>query len=470
LQTNLLHPDRLLPNDPQCRDIARRLYDQVKRAPIISPHGHVEPGWFALNQAFSNPVSLLLTPDHYLLRMLYSQGISLDDLGVERSGGNQSKADPRKIWRLFSENFHLFRATPSSLWLKHVFHEIFDLDRPLHAGTADYYFDTISAKLQAPDFKPRALFEKFQIEVLATTDRASDELDHHRQIKKEWPKARVIPTYRPDSSVDPEHEDFSASLKTLADQTSEDTESWAGYLNAHRKRRDYFKKHGATATDHGHPSAWTLRLSSAEGEKLFQAVRKQPVHPELAEKFRAHMLWQMAAMSLDDGLVMQFHPGSCRNHNPWLLRTYGRDKGADIPTAIEFTKPLQPLLESFGNDSRFRLILFTLDESTYSRELAPLAGHYPAIRLGAPWWFHDSPEGMKRQRRQVVETAGFYNLTGFIDDTRAFFSIPARHDVARRVDAGFLSELVCDHRLSEDEASDLILQLNGRLARESYRL
>ena len=464
----LLHPDRLFPSDSKTRDVARELYATVKDAPIISPHGHTDPSWFSENQSFGDPVSLLITPDHYLLRMFYSQGISLEEMGVKTKNG-EGETDKRKIWKKFAENFYLFCGTPSDMWLKHVFHEVFGIEIPFTVGNADFYFDEMSRKLQDKSFLPRALFERFRIEVLATTDAATDDLSHHKKIRDEWGK-RVIPTYRPDGVIDPEHEDFKHNLNKFAEVSGEDVYSWKGYLSAHRKRRAFFKTMGATATDHGHPTARTLKLSESDGERLFTRIISGNITPADAETFRAHMLWKLAEMSEDDNLVMQLHPGSFRNHNPLLFERFGRDKGADIPGIIEYTHSLRPLLDSFGNSKNFRMILFTLDETNYSRELAPLAGHYPALRLGPAWWFHDSPEGMIRQRKQTMETAGFYNQTGFIDDTRAFFSIPARHDVARRIDARILAELVSEHRLSKEDALETIRDLNGKLARESFRL
>lgn len=468
MNNELLHPDRLFPVDSKTRGMARELYDLVKSAPIISPHGHTDPSWFADDVSFGDPVSLLIIPDHYVLRMLYSQGISMSDLGVKARDG-KGEADKRKIWKLFSQNFYLFRGTPSALWLKHVFHEVFKLDRPLSGETADYYFEAISEKLNSKEYRARALFDRFNIEVLATTDSPIDSLSAHKKIKDDWGR-RVIPTYRPDGVIDPEHEDFQKNLKLFGEVSGEDVYTWKGYLKAHRKRREFFKSMGATATDHGHPSARALVLNDIEAEKLFSKVTSENVSTEDAENFRAHMLWRMAEMSQDDGLVMQLHPGSFRNHNPYLFETFGRDKGADIPMTIQYTEPLRPLLSSFGNNPQFKMILFTLDESTYSRELAPLAGHYPCLMLGPAWWFHDSPEGMIRHRKETMETAGFYNVTGFIDDTRAFFSIPARHDVSRRIDARILAELVSEHRLTLSEAQDLITSVTTTLARKAFNL
>lgn len=465
-----LHPDRLFPADPTQRDIARTLYGAVKGLPIISPHGHTDPEWFATDANFGNASELLLHPDHYVFRMLYSQGVSLASLGIRNPA-----ADPRESWRLFAARYHLFRGTPSRMWLDWVFAEVFDMGVKLNAETADLYFDTITELLASSAFRPRALFDRFNIEVIATTESPLDSLEHHAAIRAENARAggwqgRVITAYRPDPVVDPDFEGFRANLGVLSDLTGEDCLSWQGYLAAHRQRRAFFAQMGATSTDHGHPTAQTANLSAAEAEALFRKVSAGDFTPAEAELFRAQMLTEMAAMSMDDGLVMQLHPGSFRNHNGQLFTTLGRDKGADIPTRTDYVHALKPLLDRFGNEPALSLILFTLDESTYARELAPLAGHYPCLKLGPAWWFHDSPEGMRRFREMTTETAGFYNTVGFNDDTRAFLSIPARHDVARRIDCGFLARLVAEHRIEDWEAAELAQDLSYNLAKQAYRL
>lgn len=465
-----LHPDRLFPADPATRAIARRLYAEVRHLPIVSPHGHTDPQWFADNQPFPNPAALFIQPDHYVYRMLYSQGFSLEQLGIPPLDGSAVEDDPRRIWRLFAANFHLFRGTPSKLWLEWVFTEVFGLEVRLEAATADLYYDTIDRALASEACRPRALFERFNIEWLATTESPLDTLPHHQKLRASNWSGRVITAFRPDPVLDPAYEGFRTNLGQLSELTGQDCFSYAGYLDALRDRRAYFASLGATSTDHGHPTAATADLSRAEAEALFARVSSRDVDAADAELFRAHMLTEMAGMSVDDGLVMQIHPGSCRNHNPRLFARWGRDKGADIPMSTEYVRALKPLLDRYGNDRRLSLIVFTLDETSYSRELAPLAGHYPALRLGPAWWFHDSPEGMRRFRQQTTETAGFYNTVGFNDDTRAFLSIPARHDVARRMDCGFLAELVADHRLSEDEAAEVAVDLTYTLVKQAYKL
>ena len=460
-----LHPDRLLPADPAARAIARALYTSVAGLPIISPHGHTDPSWFADNQPFGNTADLLLVPDHYVFRMLYSQGVPLEALGV----GNPD-VDPRAAWRLLAERFHLFRGTPTRMWLDWVFAEAFGIEVQLEVATSDYYFDTITEVLATDAFRPRALFERFNIEVIATTESPLDNLEHHAAIRASGWQGKVITAYRPDPVVDPEFGGFRDNLAKLSEFTGEDCLSWSGYLAAHRQRRAFFAAMGATSTDHGHPTAQTADLGPAEAEALFRKVSAGSFTAADAERFRAQMLTEMAAMSIDDGLVMQLHPGSFRNHNVAVFERFGRDKGADIPVRTEYVRALKPLLDRFGNDPRLSLILFTLDESTYARELAPLAGHYPCLKLGPAWWFHDSPEGMRRFRRMTTETAGFYNTVGFNDDTRAFLSIPARHDMARRVDCGFLAELVMEHRIEEWEAAELAQDLTCNLAKAAYRL
>ncbi|MFN3472626.1 MAG: glucuronate isomerase [Blastomonas sp.] len=466
-----LHPDRLFPTDAEVRAITRRLYDHVASLPIISPHGHTDPQWFALDAPFANASELLLQPDHYVFRMLYSQGVPLEALGLTPvSGAGGPSVDPREAWRILAANYHLFRGTPSRMWLDWVFAEGFGIDVQLTAETSDLYYDRITDALATPAFRPRALFDRFNIEVLTTTESPLDTLQHHRTIQSSGWSGRVLTAYRPDPVIDPEYEGFRNNLARFAELTGEDTLSWPGYLAAHRKRRAFFADHGATSTDHGHPSALTADLPPQEAEALFARVLRPDVSPQDAERFRAQMLTEMAGMSVDDGLVMQIHPGALRNHNPHLFARFGRDKGADMPTRTDYVHALRPLLARYGNNRDLTIILFTLDETVYARELAPLAGHYPALKLGPAWWFHDSPEGMRRFRLSTTETAGFYNTVGFNDDTRAFLSIPARHDVARRIDCGFLATLVAEHRMEEWEAAELAHDLSYALAKKAYRL
>ena len=461
----LLHPDRLFPAEPATRAVARELYEAVRHLPILSPHGHVDPEWFARDDAFPNPTALFLLPDHYILRMLYSQGVPMEQL---KAGAAPEHA--RAAWTLFAANYFLFRGTPTRIWLDYAFQELFGLGERLSPATADLYWETITEALQSPEMRPRRLFERFRLEVLATTDSALSTLEAHQAIRGSGWTGRVLPTFRPDAAVDPSASEFERGLQELGAMTGEDTGQWQGYLRALRKRREQFRALGCTATDHGHPTAATADLPAGEAERLYGRVASGVSSAADQELFRAQMLTEMARMSLEDGLVMQLHPGSFRNHNPELFARWGPDAGADIPMPTDYVRGLRPLLARFGNDPRLRLIVFTLDESTYSRELAPLAGHYPALRLGPPWWFHDSPEGMRRFRERVTETAGFYNTVGFNDDTRAFLSIPARHDMARRQDAAYLATLVADHRLERDEAFDLIRELAGPIVRRAYRL
>jgi glucuronate isomerase len=462
----LLDDNRLFPADPGTRTIAKALYEQVRALPIISPHGHTQAAWFAKNEPFPDPAKLFVQPDHYVYRMLYSQGVSMEDLEI----GQAELKDPRKVWRIFASHYYLFRGTPTRIWLDFCFQELFGLEERLSAKTADHYYDVISEKLRTPEFLPRALYERFHLEVLATTDSPLDSLAEHKAIRDSGWKARILPTFRPDSMVDPEFVGFAENIAKLGTQTGEDTSAWSGYLKGLRASRARFRALGCTATDHGHPTAQTANLSATEAAELFGRVLAGKADAAQSELFRAQMLTEMARMSLEDGLVMQIHPGSVRNHNRKILERYGRDTGADIPRATNYVDALRPMLDLLGNERDLSIILFTLDESTYSRELAPLAGHYPCLKLGPPWWFHDSPEGMMRFHESVTETAGFYNTVGFNDDTRAFLSIPARHDMARRVDCAYLAKLVSEHRLEEDEAVELAHELAYGLVKRAYRL
>jgi glucuronate isomerase len=466
----LTHPDRLFPAEDRMRSVARALYEGVKGLPIVSPHGHTDPRWYALDEPFSDPSQLLIVPDHYIFRMLFSQGVRLEDLGVPTLDGSPVETDGRKIWHLFAKNYYLFRGTPTRLWLDHVFSDLFGLDDLLTPENADRFYDTIAEKLQGDDYRPRALFERFNIEVIATTEGALDDLRWHRMIRDSGWSGRVVTAYRPDAVVDPDFQGFSGNLDRFGEITGCDTGTWSGYLDAHRRRRAFFKEHGATSSDHGHATAETANLSDAAAGELFNRIRSGSEDERERRLFRAQMLTEMAKMSLDDGLVLQIHPGSWRNHAPAVMRKFGRDKGFDIPTRTDYVSALKPLLDCVGTEPGLSVVLFTLDETSYARELAPLAGVYPALRLGPAWWFHDSPEGMRRFREMTTETAGFYNTVGFNDDTRAFPSIPARHDVARRVDCAFLARLVAEHRLGEDEAHEVARELAYALAKKAYRL
>ena len=466
----LLDEDRLFPPEGRARGLACDLYAGIRDLPIVSPHGHTDPRWFAEDRPFPDPAQLFVTPDHYVFRMLCSQGVSLTDLGVPRVDGGATETDGRKIWRLFAQNYHLLRGTPSRMWLDHSFQNVFGMDRRLTAETADWYYDHIADCLAHPEFRPRALFDRFNIEVIATTEAATDDLHWHRMIRDSGWHGRVITAYRPDGVVDPDMAGFADNVALLGQQTGFDTATWDGYLDAHRARRAFFKDHGATSSDHGHPTARTEDLPPADAAALFQKALRGTCTADEADAFRGHMLTEMARMSGEDGLVLQIHPGARRNHSDPVMAIHGRDKGFDIPGRTDYVAALRPLLNAVGMRPDLTVILFTLDETAYSRELAPLAGVYPCLRLGPPWWFHDSPEGMRRFREMTTETAGFYNTVGFNDDTRAFCSIPARHDVARRVDCAFLATLVATGRLAADEAPDLAHQLTYGLVKKAYKL
>ncbi|MEV4620180.1 glucuronate isomerase [Asanoa sp. NPDC049573] len=462
--------DLLFPAEPGQRSIARELYGLVRDQPLISPHGHVDPALLADDEPFPDPARLIIVPDHYLTRMLLSQGIPPARLGVPSRDGEPVETDGRAIWRLFAEHWHLFRGTPSRLWLEQTFSSVFGVTTRLSPATADDIYDTVAARLAEPAFRPRALFERFNIEVLATTESPLDDLGAHAKLAADGWGGRVITTFRPDDVVDMEYEGWASRVGRLGEMTGEDTATYRGYLAALRSRREAFIAAGATSSDHGHPTARTLSLSPAEAASLFARGLRGEADAADAETFRAHMLVEFARMSIEDGLVMQLHPGAVRNHNRWLHAKHGRDVGGDIPQATEYLHALTPLLDAYGNDPRLRVVVYTLDEYTFSRELAPIAGGYAAIYLGAPWWFLDSPEVLRRFRETVTESAGFYNTAGFVDDTRAFCSIPVRHDVARRIDAGFLARLVAEHRLPFDEAAETIVDLAYRLPKKVFRL
>jgi glucuronate isomerase len=460
------HPDRLLGIDASVRALARELYASVADAPIISPHGHVSPALLAANAPFPDPAALFITPDHYVTRLLHSSGIALEDLGV----GNPER-DAREIWRTLCENWHLFAGTPVRYWFEDSLAGVFDLDLTPSAQTADELFDALSARLDEPQFRPRELLARFGVEVLSTTDDPADSLEHHVALAaaKDFP-VRVIPTLRADAYMTPSRDDWRERLEQLANASGVDCGTYHGLLEALRNRREYFKRHGATATDAGVDDAWATPLSDAEAEVIHRRGLAGTVSAEEAVAYRRNMLYQSGLMSAQDGLVMQLHPGVARNHHAESFRRFGPDTGHDIPAPTLFAEPLRELLNAVGTSPGFRIVLFTVDETAFSREIAPLAGFYPSVFIGAPWWFLDAPAAVRRFRAAVTETAGFYKTSGFIDDTRAICSIPSRHDMSRRLDASYLAELVVDHQLAEDEAHVIARALTGEIPRRAFRL
>ncbi len=469
MTSRTLSPDRYFDSDPAIRRAARELYERTRALPLICPHGHVDPALLAHNAPFPEPTALLITPDHYVFRMLYSQGVSMESLGIPSIDGTPVETNPRAIWQRFIDHYRLFLGTPTGCWFDHELIEVFGVTTPVVSENAMRIYDELAEKLQSPEFLPRALFDRFEIEVLATTDAATDQLEHHRAIRDSGWHGRVVPTFRPDALFRIANPSWRAEIAKLESQTNMSIVDMRSFFSALQSRRDYFASLGATSTDHGVVEPRTARLPDAEAERVFASALGGTATLVDQQAFEAHALIEMARMSTEDGLVMQLHAGALRDHNVQLQRRFGADKGADIPIAAEWTRNLQPLLEAHGNDPRLTLILFTLDESTYARELAPLAGHYPALRLGPPWWFHDSINGMTRFRDQVHETAGLWNTAGFNDDTRAFCSIPARHDLNRRVDANWIAGLVARHIVSMDDAHVMARACAYDLARKAYR-
>ena len=470
--TQLYLPEnRYLNPNPEQRKVAMELYESVAGLPIVSPHGHVDPRLFAdPNATFGTPTDSLIIPDHYVYRMLYSQGIQLEDVGIPRLDGGPVEQDHRKIWQVFAENFYLFRGTPSGMWLRHELHDVFGVTEKLNGENAQAVYDQIAAKLATPEFRPRALYKQFNIKVLCTTDAATDPLIYHQQIKASGWDGDIRPTFRPDAVVNILTEGWKDNIDALSQVSSIDVHSYATFIQALEDRRAYFSSMGATATDHAALTPYTAELMPTEADAIFQRALKGQATAEDETRFTAHMIMESARMSIEDGLVMQFHSGSYRNHNQAIFERFGRDKGADIPVRSEFTRNMRPLLNKYGNDPRLTLIVFTLDETSYSRELAPLAGQYPAMKLGPAWWFHDSLNGMMRYRQQICETAGLYNTVGFNDDTRAYPSIPARHDLSRRVDANWISGMVVRGAIDMEDAYEMIQDCAYRLAKKAYKL
>jgi glucuronate isomerase len=464
-----LHPDRLLPPDHGVRAIARRLYESVRDLPVISPHGHIDPRALLDNEPFPDPATLFVTPDHYVTRLLHASGVPLDALGVGQ--GPLSEDASRAVWRRLCEHWNVYRATPVRYWLESELAEIFEVSERPSPTTADRIYDRVAERLDQPEYRPRALYERFNIAALATTDDPCDDLAAHAALTADptW-SGRVIPTFRPDRYLEPAGPGWADAVARLGDVSGFDTGDYRGYVGALEQRRHHFVAHGATSADHSHTDVRTDPLDAAEAARIYGAALAGTATSAEAVAFRRHMLSEMARMSCDDGLVMTLHPGVSRSHHPPTAARFGPDTGHDIPIRVEYTEALRPLLERYGTHPGFHLIVFTLDETVWSRELAPLAGFYPSVYVGSPWWFLDAPEAIRRFRAAVSETAGFSRTAGFVDDTRAFCSIPARHDMARRIDAGFLAGLVAEHRLDEDEAAETAVELVTTRPTHAFKL
>ena len=464
-----LHPDRLLPPEPGVRAIARRLYEAVRDLPILSPHGHVDPRLLLHDEPFADPASLLVTPDHYVTRLLHASGVPLDALGVGR--GQLAEAEAREVWRLLCSHWDVYRGTPVRYWLETELAEIFEVSVRPSAQTADAVYDQVADRLAKDGYRPRALYDRFRIQVLATTDDPCDDLSAHAALDADptW-SGRVIPTFRPDRYLEPGQPGWRDAVTRLAEVADLDTGDYAGFVRALEARRHYFVAHGAVSADHSHVDVRTDPLEPAEAAGIFRAALASEATEAAAVALRRHLLLEMARMSCDDGLVMTLHPGVRRGHHGPTAAAFGPDTGHDIPIRVEFTDALRPLLERYGTHPNLHLVLFTLDETVFSRELAPLAGFYPTVYVGVPWWFLDAPDATRRFRAAVTETAGFSRTSGFVDDTRAYCSIPARHDMSRRIDAGWLAQLVAEHRLDEDEATETALDLVTGRPREVFKL
>jgi glucuronate isomerase len=445
------------------------LYAAVRDLPILSAHSHVDPRLLVDNEPFADPASLFVTPDHYVTRLLHASGVPLDALGVGR--GPLPEADARQVWRLLCTRWDAFRGTPVRYWLESELAEIFEISLRPSGETADAIYDQVAERLAKDDYRPRALYDRFRIQVLATTDDPADDLSAHAALAADPSfTGRVVPTFRPDRYLEPAQPGWGNAVARLGEVADLDTGTYDGFMAALEARRRYFIEHGAVSADHSHIDVRTDPLEPADAARIYRAALAGEATEAESVALRRHLLLEMARMSCDDGLVMTLHPGVRRGHHGPTTAAFGPDTGNDIPVRAEFTDALRPLLERYGTNPNLHLVVFTVDETAFSRELAPLAGFYPAVYVGVPWWFLDAPEAIRRFRAAVTETAGFSRTSGFVDDTRAFCSIPARHDMSRRIDAGWLAQLVAEHRLDEDEATETALDLVTGRPRAVFKL
>lgn len=460
----MLHPYRLLGTHPEQTKLA---YEHLKEAasyPLICPHSHVNPALFSDSQgSFPNPVEMFVRRDVRVLSQLHSQGVRLEPF-------LDPNRDPEEVWRMFARHYRLFWGTSTALWLEQQLETVFAISEALDESSADHIYQTLVARIAQPEYRPRAVLERLKIEILCTTASATDPLLHYRTLSQGAWAGRVLPVFRPDKLLWTAHPDWLPELHKLAAQTSGPITRMRAFLDALRQRRHEFKRLGCVATDHGCERPYTERLSSKAADDLFSLALKGKITIAESIRLQGHLLIEMAKMSLEDGLVMQIHTGSYQDHNGELLVRFGPNKGADLPLATEFTSNLKPLLGVVGNEPAMKLVLFSLDETAYGRDLGPLAGHYPAVFVGAPWSFHNGPKGLMRYFDQVVETAGLCNTAGFQDHARSVGTLAARHDLWRRIACRWLANLELEGRLSHAQARSMLGDLANGRARKVYGL
>lgn len=469
----MLHQPKIkLFNLRNSRDrIAQDLFESVGELPLICPHGHVPPQLFSTeNEKFDNPAELFITSDHYVLRMLLSQGVRCQDLGIQGVSDESYISAPEQIWQIFCDHYHLFDGTPTGLWIENILAMVFGIMKKPDSENAIELYQQMAQSLRSASFNLRKLFQKFNIEVLCTTDDVTDSLNVHQEISQAGWQGRILPTLRMDRVVDIQHPTWPDHIQALSSFTHQEIVDYRSFIWAIEKRRTDYQALGCKASDLSLKTPYTCQLSNQKSEEFFQLGLKKQITDDEALQFKGQLILELARMSAEDGMVMQLRAGIYRNHSPGIFQELGPDMGFDIPVKVEWTQNLKPLLDAYGMDTNLCLILFTLDESNYARELAPIAGAYPAIKLGPPWWFNDSPQGIRRYFDSVMETAGFENTVGFNDDARNFLSIPARHDLWRRISALWLADLVQNGQLSGSDARKRMADLAYGLAKSGYRL
>lgn len=458
-----MNSSKILPNDPQTKVLATRLYELIADLPIISPHGHVDPELLAKNEPFGNPTELFILKDHYVTRLLHSVGVDLSDI--------YKSSDPRKVWSIFYENYHVFSGTSSGYWFEETLRSIFAIKDLPSTENANRHYDLIASNLLEPAFLPKALAKRFNIEILATTDDPIDNLEYHREISKDSSfETKVVPTFRPDRYLDPRSIGWKENIEKLLAVVNLKENNYKNFISALEDRRQYFKQHGAFSSDHGVFEPYTCILDEKVASEIYQSALIGTASENELRDFAGHMLVEMARMATVDGLVMTIHAGVVRNHHEDTLKAFGPDTGHDLPVTCEWVQNLRPLLNAYGLSKNLKVVLFSLDETNWSREIAPLASFYPSVFIGAPWWFLDAPEAIQRFRASTVDIAGFYKGSGFIDDTRAFLSIPARHDLARRSDSAYLAKMVSEGRITFEQALKISVDLVTTIPRKAFNL
>ncbi len=453
--TTICHADRLFPADLSTRMLARRLYESVRGLPLVCSGVVADPSWFAENPALPDPAQVFVQSDRQVWAILRGHGVAPGQLGVADDGASIA-GDPASVWKVFAANYHAFRGTPTRLWHDHAFSTLFGLNERLSADNSDRFYTRVAECLAKPEFRPRALFQRFNIELLSALATPFDSLDPYLAARGSL-KGRLVPTYCPDRLVDANNPGFITALDRFAELTSTDAWTWKGYLDAHRQRRAQFKSAGALAISQFALAARTADLPAEDAEKLFAKIVSRDFSPAEGDLFRAQMATEMARMSLDDGLVLQLHLDTPPVHDP----------EQKVPPPMPSVDGLLPLLQRFRGEPGLRVVACQDGLSAQADELARLASEYACLFVSAGG--SGGSEPMRRFRAMSFQNAAFYKTLNALQGQR-FIALAALTDAIRRLDCAFLAEFVVAHRLDEDEAHAMAKDVAYGISKKVYHL